>query len=72
MLRKKKTLARKLFVGLLMEATDDRVKDMHDVITEYNKSSPLVMTILRVVPFVDDSIELINTEYKFRLKNKRK
>jgi hypothetical protein len=72
MLRRKKTLARKLFVGLLMEATDDRVKDMHDVITEYNKNSPFVMTILRVVPFVDDSIELIRTEYKYRLKNKRK
>ena len=70
--QRRKTLARKLFIGLLMEATDDRVKDMYDIVDEYSKMSPVTMTTLRIVPFVDDLIDIINTEYKFRFKNRKK
>jgi hypothetical protein len=70
--RRKKTLARKLFIGLLMEATDDRVKDMHDTVNEFSKHSPVTMSTLRIVPFVDDLIDIIYTEYKFRFRNKKK
>jgi hypothetical protein len=71
MSKKRKTLARKLFVGLLMEATDDRVKDMHLLVNEFSRHSPITMTTLRIVPFVDDLIDIINTEYKYRFKNKK-
>lgn len=69
---KKKTLARKLFVGILMEATDDRVQDMHDVLNQHIKDSPVVMTVLRTVPFIDDLVEIINSEYKYRSNKKKK
>jgi hypothetical protein len=71
MSKRRKTLARKLFVGLLMEATDDRVKDMHFIVDDFCKHSPITMTTLRIVPFVDDLIDIIDTEYKFRFKNKK-
>ena len=67
---KRKTLARTLFVGVLMDATDERVKSMHDALDEYERTSPLSMKVLKVVPFVDDLISIINTEYKFRKKKK--
>lgn len=70
---RKKTLARKLFTGILMEASDERVNDMYSIVNEYDKESPLKMTALRVIPFVDDLINVIRSEYKYRSnKNKKK
>ena len=54
-----------------MEASDDRVKDMHLIVNEFSKHSPITMTTLRIVPFVDDLIDIIDTEYKYRFKNKK-
>jgi len=68
----RKTLARKLFTGVLMDATDERVCDMFNILAEYKRTAPVTMIVLRAVPFVDDLIETISTEYKYRVSKKFK
>ena len=68
----RKTLARRLFTGVLMDASDERVADMFNTLTEYNRSSPVTMTVLRTIPFVGDLIETIKSEYTYRTKKIKK